>query len=457
MANHTITANGHKPPAISRSLVLSTSLMTSWLLPGVPAWGQCQANELAKLTASGAAAEDQFGFSVSISGDVAVMGARFDHDVGVFSGSAYVFRFDGTNWIEEAELTASDAAAWDEFGFSVSISGNVAVIGAPLHDHAGSNFGSAYVYRFDGTEWIEQTQLTPSDAAAGDIFGWSVSISGDVAVVGAIFGDGNVADSGSAYVYRFDGTNWIEEAELTASDAAWRDAFGFSVSISGNVAVIGAPGNDDAGLDFGSAYVFRFNGAAWVEEQKLTASDAAAGDWFGYSVSISGDVALIGAIQYVNGGPGSAYVYQFDGTNWVEEAKLAASDAAAEHLFGKSVSISGDVAVIGAPGNYDAGTSSGSTYVFGSLSDCNDNSTLDLCDIADGTSKDANGNGIPDECEPRDCPADLDGDGSVGILDLLALLAAWGSDPGGPPDFDGDGTVGIFDLLILLASWGLCL
>ena len=164
-------------------------------------------------------------------------------------------------------------------------------------------------------------------------------------------------------------------------------------------------------------------------------------------------MALIGAIQYVNGGPGSAYVYQFDGTNWVEEAKLAASDAAAEHLFGKSVSISGDVAVIGAPGNDDAGTNSGSTYVFGGLSDCNDNGELDLCDIADGTSTDTNRNGIPDECE---CPWDLNGNGSVGILDLLALLAVWGTDAGGPPDFDNDGNVGILDLLTLLGNWGPC-
>ena len=153
---------------------------------------------------------------------------------------------------------------------------------------------------------------------------------------------------------------------------------------------------------------------------------------------------------------GSAYVYQFDGAQWIEEAKLIASDGAAVDLFGSSVATSGAVALIGAWANDDAGSLSGSAYVFTGLSDCNDNGTLDLCDIADGTSTDTNGNGIPDECE---CPWDLDGSGNVGVSDLLGLLGSWGPCPPKgdcPGDFDNSGDVGVKDLLFLLGNWGPC-
>ena len=314
----------------------------------------------------------------------------------------------------------------------------------------------------------ELAKLTACDAAAGDEFGISVSISGDVAVIGARWDDDGGPVSGSAYVYRLNRAtgDWEEEAKLTASDAAPSDEFGRSVSICNEVVVIGALFNDDGGSHSGSAYVFRFNGSGWVEEAKLTASDAAAFDWFGWSVSIRGDIAVIGARFDVDSDPrfdsGSVYVFKEPPGGWVdmtETAKLTASDAGSFDNFGFSVSISGDMAVMGAwhdddvcPGD-PPNCNSGSAYVFRGFSDCNDNGTLDLCDIADGTSTDANGNGVPDDCE---CLADLDGDSSVGILDLLALLAAWGSNPGHPADFNNDTTVGVLDLLTLLANWGPC-
>ncbi|MCH8164644.1 MAG: hypothetical protein IH889_03460 [Planctomycetes bacterium] len=505
---------------------------------GAPvASAQCPANELAKLTASDAAQGDQFGNSVSTSGDLALIGAHNDLHAGVWSGSAYVYRFDppgapGSGWVQEQKLVASDAGWGDRFGYSVAISGDVSLVGARAHDDACNKYpfcesGAAYVFRYDPqtSQWIEEQKLLASDAFSGDVFGGAVAIDGGVAVIGAS-GDADAGQgSGSAYVFRFDKESgqWNEEAKLTASDAAPWDRFGFSVSVSGNLALIGAPTHDDVPNDSGSAYVFRFDPdtSEWIEEAKLTASDAAGFDKFGFSVSISGDVTVIGAWgdDDAGAGSGSAYVFRFDPdtSEWIEEAKLTASDAAASDTFGFSVSMSGDLALIGALGNSDAGLASGSAYIFrfnqqtglweeqakltasdaavfagfggsvsmsagralvgahndgnsgqgehdgpgaayiiGGLSDCNDNGTLDICDIADGTSSDANANGIPDECEPPDCPADLDGDGSVGILDLLVLLSEWGTDPGGPPDFDGDGTVGILDLLALLANWGEC-
>ncbi len=484
-----------------------------------PAWGQCQANELPKLTASDGALGDRFGNSVSLSGDLVVIGAPSDDDAGLSSGSVYVFKKPRGGWVnmaETAKLTASDAATGYAFGMSVSISGDVTVVsgagsagsayvferppdgwvdmtetakltasdgaaffsgygefvsisgdvimaGARTDDHAGLLSGAVYVFKKPPDGWVDMTEtvkLTASDAEPYDQFGVSVSISGDVALIAAYHQQGGKydLDYGWVYVFRFDGANWNEEAKLTPSDPAANNQFGNSLAIDGGVALIGDYRDDDNGNSSGSAYVYRFNGTNWIEEAKLTASDAALGDAFGQSVSISGDVALIGAVWDDEGlyDTGSAYVFRFDGTNWNEEAKLTASDPAWADRFGKSVSISGDVAVIGAfqpfPDPYPHGP--GKAYVFGGLSDCNDNSTLDICDIADGTSQDNNANGIPDECE---CPWDLDDNTVVGVSDLLSLLASWGlCNKGCPADFDGNGNVGVPDLLALLANWGPC-
>ena len=362
----------------------------------------------AKLTASDGAEFDFLGRSVAISGDAVLVGAYADDDAGEISGSAYVFRFDGLQWIEEAKLTASDASPDDRFGLAVALSNNVAVVGAAFDKDGGFYSGSVYVYRFDGATWVQEAKLTAANAKPNDLFGLSVAVSGDRVVVGAPLDDDLGNDAGAAYVYHFDGRNWNEEAKLVASDAARFDQLGFSVAISDDRVAVGAHLDDDAGSGSGAAYIFRFDGADWVQEAKLTASDAAALDEFGHAVSISGDTVVIGAHGDDDAGPqsGGAYVYRFDGLNWIEQAKLISSDADAdeeeedEDRFGRSVSVSGDTAVVGAwRNNTENGFRSGSAYVFKGLSDCNNNGVLDICDIADGTSDDDNNNGIPDECE----------------------------------------------------------
>ncbi|MCH8152289.1 MAG: FG-GAP repeat protein [Planctomycetes bacterium] len=413
----------------------------------------------AKLTASDGAANDNFGWSVSISGDVAVIGARDDDANGIFSGSAYVFEKPVGGWVdmtETAKLVASDGAVQDLFGNSVSISGEVIVVGAIGDDDVCPgkpvcNSGSAYVFEKPVGGWVSMTQtakLLASDGAAGDRFGFSVSISGEVAVVGAPIGDGNVADSGSAYVFEKPVGGWVDmtrTAKLTASDGAVSHQFGISVSISGDVAVIGARFDDDNGSLSGSGYVFVKPPSGWVnmtQTAKLTASDGAADDQFGNSVSISGDVVVVGANQLLSGGPGSAYVFEKPPGGWVtmtETAKLTASDGAANDQFGLSVSISGDVITVGAIGDDDNGEDSGSMYVY-LLSgvDCNRNGQPDACDIFLGVSCDSNANLIPDDCELGARGADITGpggvpDGCVDAFDLGALLAAWCSVAGGNP------------------------
>jgi hypothetical protein len=210
-----------------------------------------------KLNASDGAAGDWFGYSVAISGDHAVVGAHWDGDAGMGSGSAYIFKHDGTAWTQEAKITASDGAADDCFGVSVAISGDHVVVGAQRDDDAGSNSGSAYIFKRNGTEWTEQAKITASDCAADDCFGVSVAISGDYVVVGAYGADDDAgSNSGAAYIFKRNGTEWTEQAKITASDGAAGDLFGYSVATSGDHAVVGAPYDDDAGSYSGSAYIY---------------------------------------------------------------------------------------------------------------------------------------------------------------------------------------------------------
>lgn len=157
---------------------------------------------------------------------------------------------------ETQELLASDGASGDSFGFSVSLSGSVAVVGARFDDDGGSNAGAAYVYRYDGSSWVEEQKLTASDGVDGDNFGIAVAVSGDAAVVGAFGDDDTGANSGSAYRYHYDGSSWVEEDKLLASDGGSGDAFGRSTSISGDVSLVGAPGHADNGAGSGAAYVY---------------------------------------------------------------------------------------------------------------------------------------------------------------------------------------------------------
>ena len=249
--------------------------------------------------------------SVAVDGDTAVIGASQDSDNSHNSGSAYVFSRSGTTWTQQAKLTASDGAYADYFGISVAVDGDTAVIGAIADDDNGNNSGSAYVFTRSGATWTQQAKLRASDGAADDQFGVSVAVDGDTAVIGASQDDDNNHNSGSAYVFSRSGTTWTEQAKLTASDGATRDYFGHAVAVNGATAGIGAVYDDDNDTDSGSAYVFTRSGVTWTRQAKLRASDGAAGDWFGISVAVDGATAVIGASADDDNGTdsGSAYVF----------------------------------------------------------------------------------------------------------------------------------------------------
>jgi hypothetical protein len=318
------------------------------------------------LAAPTPAPDDRFGAAVGISADTAVVGADGDDDAGAEAGSAWVFVRDGGDWTQQAQLLASDAAADDGFGGAVAIDGDTAVVGSGGADAAGADAGAGYVFVRSGSLWSEQAQLLASDAAAGDGFGSAAAIDGDTLVIGAPSDDVGGLATGSAYVFVRSGSLWSEQAQLTASDGAADDRFGVRVAIHADTVVVGADGDDGAGAESGSAYVFVRSGSVWSEQVKLTASDAAAGDGFGGAVAIDGDTAVVGSsgADAAGADAGAGYVFVRSGSLWSEQAQLTASDGAAGDGFGTSVAIRGDGAVVGADGVDVAGAESGAAYVF---------------------------------------------------------------------------------------------
>jgi hypothetical protein len=321
-----------------------------------------------KLLATDSGKSDFFGSSVSISGDYIVIGASGDNEGGNNTGAAYVFYFDGTNWDAGTKLLAPDAEDSDFFGYSVSIDGDYVIVGTYLEDEGGNDAGAAYVFHRTGTNtWDAGTKLLAPDAEELDDFALSISISGDYVIVGARREDEAGNGAGAAYVFHRTGTNtWDAGTKLLAPDAESGDFFGYSVSIDGDYAIVGAYFEDEGGANAGAAYVFHRTGTnTWDAGTKLLAPDASGNDKFGYSVSIDGDYAIVGAWGESEGGSnaGAAYVFHRTGTNtWDAGTKLLAPDAEANDYFGWSVSIFGDYATIGSV--YEGDNDAGAAYVF---------------------------------------------------------------------------------------------
>jgi len=308
--------------------------------------------EQQQLVASDAAAGDRSGTSVSIDVDTVVVGTQYGDAAATDAGSAHVFVRSGSTWTEQQILVASDAAVNARFGYATAVNGDTAVVGA-------FNWDEAYVFVRSGSTWMEEAILV-GDGGFNDRFGHSAGVSGDTAIVGAYLDDLPLKmDAGTAYVYTRSGSTWSQQQRLEASDAEASDLFGWSVSVDGDTAVVGARQDDHAGgSDAGSAYVFVRSGSTWTEQQRLTASDAAINSLFGYSVAVDGDTAIVGG--YGNG----AYVFVRAGSTWTEQQKLVGG-VPSDAYFGLAVSVSGDRAVVGAVHDDPAaGANAGSAFVF---------------------------------------------------------------------------------------------
>ena len=256
----------------------------------------------AKLTPSDPRGNKDFGASVALSGSRALIGA-FNDNGG--RGAAYVFTLRNTRWVQTAKLIPPADVEGGLFGVSVSLSGKRALIGADL---ANNSAGSAYVFALNSNTWTLEAELDASDGLSGDFFGDSVSLPNDRALIGAPFDDNGAFGNGSAYVFVLAGTTWTQEAKLSAIGGANNDEFGWSVSLWGLRAVIGAPAHS---RDRGTAYLFALEITTWTQQQELTATDIIDGDNFGFSVSLLGSRALIGARDaYVQGIPtGASYIF----------------------------------------------------------------------------------------------------------------------------------------------------
>ncbi len=340
-------------------------------------WSQVQ-----KIVASDRSTNDWFGFgnAVSISGDYAIVGAYLEDEdeMGVNTladaGSAYIFKNNAGTWSQVQKIVASDRSADDNFGFSVSISEDYAIVGAhrESENEAGEvtlhEAGSAYIFKNNEGTWSQVQKIVASDRSANDWFSTSLSISGDYAIIGAEREDENatggitISEAGSAYIFKNNAGTWSQVQKIVAPERGIRDRFGFSVSISENYAIVGAYREDEDITEgnylenAGAAYIFKNNEGTWSQAQKIVAADREDEDNFGWSVSTSGDYAIIGAhnedhdttgTNYLNRA-GAAYIFKVSEGTWYEAQKVVASDRGADAWFGWSVSISGNHAIVGA-------------------------------------------------------------------------------------------------------------
>ena len=343
---------------------------------GTDGWGQVKV-----LVAGDAGDGDFFGVAVDISGDYAVVGAGAENGTGTDQGAAYVFyRNQGgaDNWGQVKKLTAADRGDDDGFGYSVAIDGDTIVVGADGEDGAGSDRGAAYVFLKDegGVDnWGQVIKLTASDAANISQFGFRVALDGDLALIGAPRADGAGSDRGAAYIYSrdFGGVGaWGEVKKLAPNSPTDNSWFGNAVAIEGSLAVIGEAWNDGSGTNRGAAYVFgRDEGGTdnWGEIKRLSASDSADGAFFGYSLALSGSNVIVGAPWAQGGGTERGQIYLFskdEGSpdNWGEVQRLRASDSQNEDWFAFSASIAGSYIIGGAIGEDGSGQGRGAAYLF---------------------------------------------------------------------------------------------
>ena len=321
-----------------------------------------------KLNASDREQNDEFGSAVCISGDTIIFGVGNDDDDGDQSGSAYVFDLGASIWTESQKITVGDNATGVRAGVSVGLSGNTVIVGVPDDDDNGQLSGSIYVFVRNGAAWSFQQKLLASNGQVRDAFGLTVSLDGDTALVGANGNDTKGSESGCAYVFVRNGSTWSQQKILYASDGDSSDRFGSSVFFSGQTVIVGAPYDEQNGTNSGSAYVFVRSGTSWTQQKKLTAFDGGFGDRFGHSVCVDEDTVLIGAIEdnEMATSAGSAYVYTRSGIDWILQQKLRADDAAGYDRFGCSVSLDGDNALIGAKDDDIDGIDidNGSAYLF---------------------------------------------------------------------------------------------
>jgi len=315
-------------------------------------------SEQTKLTACDGVVQDQFGGGVAIDGNWAVVGAHYHDEIGSNAGTAYIFKYENGAWYQHSKLLAFDGYANDRFGKSVAIDGNTIVVGADekTYNQLG-RAGAAYIYDFDGTNWNFAQKITAPNPASSDYFGFSLDISDGYIVVGARYDDELGTNAGAAYVYKRINGSWLFEEKLLPSDGSSGDYFGYDVAIDQNNVIVGAHRNSEILSHGGAAYIYTFNGSSWIETKIIT-SDNKVGDYFGYSVDINGNTAVVGAylVDNIYNNEGAVYVFEFSNDTWNETQKIHSNNP--DSYFGWDVSFDENFLLI------SGGSNEGKAYVY---------------------------------------------------------------------------------------------
>lgn len=324
------------------------------------------------LTANDGAADDQFGYAVALNGELMVIGALFD-DIGTNNeqGSAYLFARNNVNWMQQRKLFAADGRQRDIFGVALALERGMVLLGASLADANALDQGAVYAFVVRDTRHLEQQRLIPGDAADGDQFGLAVALSRDTLAVGVPRDDFDEdTDQGSVYVFVRSGTAWTLQQKLIANDDAYGDEFGVAVALSGDVLVVGAHQDDSSNNvnpNQGSAYVFTRTGTVWTQQQKLLANDGTIEDRFGTAVALSRDTIAVSAPDDrvgMNTRQGSVYIFARNNAGWTQQQRLTANDGAANDYFGRAIALSDDTLIVGAEAKIGANLRQGAAYVF---------------------------------------------------------------------------------------------
>ncbi len=457
-----------------------------------------------ELLAANGANGDRLGSAVAMADGMVAAGAPGDDDMGAGSGSVTVFQelYDG--WTHQYLLTGSASTPDDAFGSAVAMDDRRLAVGAPFTESGSDDgeVGMVYIFDFDGADWSETATIEHAGGLSGDAFGASLALDGDLLAVGAPGDDQSVLDAGLVRIFRKVGDDWNSEIMLVDQNAEAEGAFGADVDAQGDWVVIGVPGSSVAGpTQSGAVVVYRRVNNVWTLQQTLTVDSPRAGDRLGSQVAISGDLILASAPHDDWGSPlvpnmGAVYVYRYDGAVWAMEGVVGPS---VEHRddalqFGTSLAAHGGQAIAGAPGVDrsepplidDVGAAFMSTLIDcdndgqidgcqvadGEADDCDGDGAIDACAISSGIVQDCDGNDVPDACDIAadpgldingdgvldacGCLGDVgDGNGTVGLTDLIAVVAYWGT-TNPLADLDGSGQVGVSDLFVILENWGDC-
>ncbi|MBC8403906.1 MAG: FG-GAP repeat protein [Planctomycetes bacterium] len=313
--------------------------------------------------------------AIAISGDWAFVGAPDDQINGTnYIGSVLVYQKTANGWIESQKLLASDGQLFHTFGHSLAADGNRLVVGAP--DALGNSIGAAYIFEYNGSQWIETQKVAQTTGYGDDWFGWSVDIEGDRVVVGAMYShypglSWSRSHAGSGWIFDYDGAQWNLTQEISASDKDFYDLFGASIALDGDKVLVGARGEgDDIGGGIiegykGAAYVFQLNAGTWVETQKLIGSTREEHAWFGNALDIKGNHLLVGSPGKNGGGiygSGVVYAFRFSAGSWNETAILKSPLELSTRTFGQAIAMENDFAVIAAAGYDFLGNDTGAVH-----------------------------------------------------------------------------------------------